>query len=201
MTTHFPAGFTSARRVQAPVRIEELVYEVGPLDATHLAEAEAYTADPHTMGVTNPTLKHIRQSHHKLAQFLSMGMEQTRAAALSNYSPARVSILLSDPAFQDLVAHYKGIVHDEFADFVSAASVLSMDFLQHLQATLDENPEKITPQLAMEAVKLLADRSGNAPTSKTLNVNVNMGMGDRIKASRERAALAYLNEQAASGEQ
>jgi hypothetical protein len=90
------------------------------------------------------------------------------------------------------VAHYKGVVDDEFQDFTSAAAALSMDMLGALQEMLDEAPEKFGPGHLMDAIKLLADRTGHAPVTKNLNLNVNLGLGDRLRAARERADAADL---------
>jgi len=79
-------------------------------------------------------------------------------------------------------------------EFVSAAKELSLDFLGKLQKDLDESPEKFTPQLTLEAIRNLAERTGHAPVSKTVNVNVNAEFGDRLAAARRRVTEAQFRD-------
>lgn len=168
-----------------------LVEGWGPLTQEHVAaEREWREAGAPSIDQGVPSLKHIRASHHRLAQLLAVGTPQITAAALCNYSPIRVSILAGDPAFQELMAHYQGNVKESWADFVEASATLSVDMLQELQRRLDETPEGFTHTHLMEGIKLLADRSGHAPVSRNLNVNVNADLGDRLEAARRRLALA-----------
>lgn len=136
-----------------------------------------------------PTIRALRSTHHRLAKLLSGGGVQiTTAARLCGYSPSRVQQLSVDPAFQELVAHYKEEVDEEWREFVAAASDLSLDFLQLLQERLDENPDTFTAGMALEAIKTLADRSGNAPVSRSVNVNVVADFGDRLNRAKARQA-------------
>jgi hypothetical protein len=176
------------------VPYSEIVYGHGPLDATHVAALTAHIESGESLGeagALNP-LKIIRHTHHRLAQYLSMGMDETKAARLCNYDSQYVSRLKSDPAFADLLAHYAAEVHEEFTDFVTAASDLSLDMLGQLRHVLETAPERVTPRDLMEGIKLLADRTGHAPVAKSVNVNVNTGLGDRLRTARERATQAYL---------
>lgn len=183
-------GFAAATP-RIPIRIEELVTEHGDLTAEHAEAAARQVESPKPLGVGMNPLKAIRHTHHRLAQLLAVGVDETVAAKLCNYGLSRVSILKSDPAFVELLAYYAGNVEDKWGDFVSTAANLSMDMLQELQARLDESPGEFTPSSLMEAIKLLADRSGHAPVQKSLNVNIHAGLGDRIRTARERAAEDY----------
>lgn len=184
---HFPEGFgVRGRRALNP---SALVTESGPLTEAHLAIAEEHEASGSNLGSGDSVydLKAVRNTHHRLAQFLAAGMDETRAAKLCNYTPSRVSVLKASPAFRDLLDYYASTVEDEWADFITAAADLSVDLLGRLQQILDETPEKLTAREVMEAIKLTRDYSGNAPVAKSLNVNVNAGLGDRLRAARERA--------------
>lgn len=185
----FPAGYLTGRgRRQVP--LHEIIINSGPLTEEHVASAQALIASGDPLGVQTPTIKSIRNTHHRLAQLLAGGMDEVQAALLCNYSVNRVSILKSDPAFKELLAYYARNVAVEFQDFVSAAAALSEDVVHRLQQIMDEEPEKLSPSTLIEMGKFLADRSGNAPVTRTHNVNVNIGMGDRIRAARLRAEEA-----------
>ena len=165
---------------------EELVTEYFPLDQTHIDAAAAHLAAGATLGVEPVTLKELRHTHHRLAQLLATGVDEGVAAKLCNYSVSRISMFKADPAFKELLAYYAGNVEERWGDFVSTAANLSLDLLQHLQQQLDEHPERFSLAETREAIKLLADRSGHAPISKTVNLNVNADLGSKLDAARAR---------------
>lgn len=185
----FPRGYLEGKgRRQVP--LHEIITDSGPLTEEHVAAAQALIESGDPLGVVPQRLTAIRNTHHRLAQFLAGGMDEVRAAVLCNYSTSRVSILKNDPAFKELLAYYANRVEEEFGDFVSAAAGLGLDALQELQERLSDKPETFTNQALLELVKTTADRSGNAPVTRTHNVNVNVNMGDKLRAARERAAEA-----------
>ena len=186
-TLSFPAAYTSARAPRTPPG--DLIHGVSPLTAEDLAAAQAYMESGARLQPSadyQPPLAQIRNTHHRLAQLLAIGTDETIAAKLCNYSVSRVSILKADPAFRELLSHYESERDDQWADFVSVAANLSLDFLQHLQEQLDTTPEKFTPALAMDAIKLLADRTGHAPVQKSVQLNVNVDMASRLRAAQAR---------------
>ena len=123
-----------------------------------------------------------------MAQLLAQGMAEGMVSKLCNVSLSRISILKNDPAFAELLTYYAESRDEAFADFFTAAADLSIDAVGRLREILDETPEKLTPRDLMELVKTLADRSGNAPIAKNVNLNVNTGMGDKLREARQRAA-------------
>jgi hypothetical protein len=72
-----------------------------------------------------------------------------------------------------------------------ARTSLAISTVNRLQDLVDED-EELSPSVLLEIGKFAADRSGNAPVTKSLNVNVNHQFGDKLKAARERAAQAAL---------
>lgn len=181
----FPANFGRAGQDRV-VNPQELVLEVSELTEEHVAAAHAHLAAGAPSLGTEMSLKSIRATHHRLAQVLALGMDETKAARLCNYDKSRVSQLKRDPAFAELMAYYSTNVEVEMMEFVSAAKELTLDFLGKLQQDLDETPEKFTPHLTLEAIKVLADRTGHAPVQKSIAVNVNADVGSRLNAAKER---------------
>jgi hypothetical protein len=189
MATHFPEGL-GGKRPRVPV--EEIFLSVEPLTSEDIEVYKKQMQSGQPLGVTAVDIKALRHTHHRLAQMLAVGVDETVAAKLCNYSISRVSILKADPAFAELLAHYSDEVKEEWADFVGTAADLSMDFLQELQKRLDENPEQFSISALNEVLKTLADRTGHAPVTKTQNVNVNLNLGDKLRMARERANAAYI---------
>lgn len=192
-----PAFATKAR---PPVPLHEVVTSTGPLDASHVDAMNALLDSGTPVGASSfdpngaNTIKALRHTHHRLAQMLAGGMDETVAATLCNYTLARVCQLKANPAFQELLAYYKNTVDVAFMDFATASAELGKDFLMRLQEVLDETPEKFSPAQLLEAYRLIADRTGHAPVAKSVNVNVNHGIGDKLRLSRERAVQAYITD-------
>lgn len=119
-------------------------------------------------------------------------MSNTEAALVTGYDPSRISILKGDPSFQALLADYRTLADGAQADFFARSSMLSISVVNRLQDIVDDD-EDLSPSTLLEIGKFSADRSGNAPVTKNLNVNVNHQFGDKLKAARERAAQAALS--------
>lgn len=185
-------AFPSIHSGRPRVPREQLVLESGPLTREHVTAALDHEASGSPMDITKPGLKSIRPNHHRLAQLLAQGMEDTKAAVLCNYSPGRVLQLKAEPAFANLIDYYRGSVAEEWQDFVSAAANLSMDFVHRLHEMLEENPAQFSPSQVLESIKTLADRSGNAPVNKNQNINLNVNLGDRLASARKRANALLL---------
>ncbi len=184
--TVMPGAFMARGRARTN-GTDNLIEDIGQLGPEHVEAAAQWLADGKpSLGTTPTDLKAIRHTHHRLAQLLAGGMKDFQAARLCNYSPGRVTDLRNDPAFAELMAYYKDYVDEEFKDFVSTASALSMDVLGRVQEMLDLTPEKFTPTIAIEALRVIAPLGGHAPVSKSINLNVNADLADRLSAARRR---------------
>ncbi len=172
-----------APRTQGRAQVEVTSAYVRDLQADDLA---LLTVE---RGVQAPSLKRIRDTHHALARALAGGMKDIEIAALYSYSQSRISILKADPAFQHLVEMYRDKVDVAFQATAERMSGLAGDFVAELNERLEADPEGMSNSFVLEAVKVLADRTGNGPQTKNLNVNVNVDLASRLKAARERAGL------------
>lgn len=180
-----PGGYLATKQ-RKMADITELVTDYGPLTQEHISAAEAFIASDEVLGVRGAQPKAMRATHHRAAQLLAVGTDEIIVARLCNYHTQYISTLRQTPAFQELETYYKNHVVEEWADFVAASAGLSMNALGELQARLEEDPKSFTPNQLMELLKTTADRSGNAPMTKSVNINVNAGLGDRLDAARER---------------
>lgn len=170
--------------VQTGLR-KEMVVETGALTSEELFEGRSREA---ALGVTNNPIRAIRYSHHKLAQCIASGLSVPLTAALCNYAPGRIYTLMDSPAFAELVSFYRSEEAVAIAEFADAAKSLSMDMIHLLQEKVDEHPEQFSPSMLGELIKVVADRSGNAPLNRTQNVHMHVDMGASLRAARERAA-------------
>lgn len=137
-------------------------------------------------GVQKPLpLKRVAARHHALARLLAMGHKPGEAGILCGYTASRVSILQSDPAFQDLQTHYANAVEEKFLDTADKLANLSSDFADELQDRMDTNPSQFTTDEVFKGLALTADRSGHGPSQKS-EVSVKIGLGDRMQAAAKR---------------
>lgn len=110
---------------------------------------------PDSLGTSPIPIQQLRASHHQLAQILSQGVSDAEAALITGYSPVRISILKSMPAFADLMATYKDLRERTFADTLERMRTLGLSTLDELQERLESNPEKWTNRELMEMADLL----------------------------------------------
>lgn len=156
----------------------EVLGELTEVDMTLLAEEKGSRA---------PALKRLSERHHALARHLASGMKIGEAAAVCGYDISRVSILKDDPAFQELIAFYGEQVDAQYAGLHEVLAGMSLDAALILRERMEDSPEKIKVAELLEISKMGADRTGHGPSS-TQQVNVNVGIGERLEAARKRVA-------------
>lgn len=142
-----------------------------------------------TKGVFTPTVKKLRDRHHSLARALVDCESQTEAAIRAGYSVSRVSILLQDPSFKELVEFYRANKQLAYKEFHAQLSHLAGTAAEELLERLEDDPEKFDQKELLEIVKVTADRTGYGPQSKNLNVNVNVDLAERLARAREQAKM------------
>jgi hypothetical protein len=140
-------------------------------------------------GVEAPKIVELRERHHALARLIAEGRKPGEAAVLCRYSQSRMSVLLADPAFQELVRHYTEMVNEEFVDFQAKLSELALDAAHILQSRMEDRPDDLSDALVLQIVQVGADRTGHGPTQKT-DVNIKVGLAERFASARERIARA-----------
>ena len=134
-----------------------------------------------------PALTKLRERHHTLAKMLAQGSPEQDAAVACGYSLSRVSILKTDQSFRDLVAFYRQGVVERYYDMHEAAAALGRDAIEELHERLEEAPEDFSIPQLMTLTSTMMDRVGHGPSSST-NVNVNIGLADKLEAARRRIA-------------
>ena len=108
-----PAGIRVKGRAKVPVKAE-IARDLTPADLA-LLEVQRDTKPSR--------LLRLRDSHHRLAQVLAVGATPGEAGAQTGYSQSRISILLADKSFQDLVEVYRRTsaeLRAEYADMATA---------------------------------------------------------------------------------
>ena len=137
------------------------------------------------------TIKKIRERHHALAKALVQGVKPGDAALMTGFSASRVSILQGDPTFIELLAFYRNEASERFYGAQENMQALSQDAVDELRDRLEENPEEISVNQLLDLAKFGMDRTGHGPSTKQ-EVNVRVGLAERLEAARNRAAASKM---------
>lgn len=133
-------------------------------------------------------LTRLRDSHHQVAKLIAAGLRTQDVSRMTGYSISRLSWLQSqDPSFKELVEFYRQDRRDVEVDVEARLRTVALDAVQHFHETMLENPDAITPALALEASKVFLDRSGYAPVTKSVNKNLNLNIGARFDKAAEKS--------------
>ena len=106
-----------------------------------------------------PSLKALRYNHHLLAKAVASGKSLLECSNLSGLTPARISTLKNDPAFQELVSFYAEELHEVYVDVHERMAALGTSVLEELQERFEEAPDKFTKRELMDLFTTMADRS------------------------------------------
>lgn len=155
----------------------------GPVLEAHVAFLEADRPERKT-----PALKRISDRHHSLARSIASGMPQGQAAAIHGYNYAHTSVLMSDPAFRELVDVYRSQINMEMNSLHSKLAMVAGSALNQLQDRLEE--EDLPVNQLLNIAQMGADRVGAGPSSTNVQVNIHANLADRMRAARERAMRA-----------
>jgi hypothetical protein len=139
------------------------------------------------------SLQTLRDTHHRVARAVAAGLRGDEIAATTGYSYQRVSILKSDPAFMELVAHYRAILTAEWAseadpviDYMRTNSLKAQAMISDkLDAAMEANEFLPTRDL-LGIAEFGADRTGYGKVNK--NVNINVDFAKQLEEARQRSA-------------
>jgi len=138
-----------------------------------------------------PQLQTIRDTHHKIARAVASGLNSNEVAALCGISVNRVGVLRSDPAFKELVAHYRAIITADWAeaadpvtDYLRANALKAQAMLSDKLDAAAEKDEFLPTRDLLGIAELGLDRTGYGKVNK--NVNVNVDFAARLEDARKR---------------
>lgn len=141
------------------------------------------------------TLKSLSDKHHRIARAVATGLSNIDVAAICGITATRVSMLKADPAFTELVAHYRGVVTADFVQSTDSylevllANKLKAEVMlgDKLDAAIDGDEFLPTRDL-MAISRDAADRTGHGKVQTNMNVNVDFA--SKLEAARRRSAGA-----------
>lgn len=123
----------------------------------------------------------MRHTHHALARLIASGKPVNEAAAITGHSFQRAYDLnAGDPAFRELVAHYKATVNQQFMDTAARLAMLGIATIEELMERLETGAAKFTNRELFELAKVTgasaesqqgARRSSGTGSGVTVNVS------------------------------
>lgn len=140
-------------------------------------------------------IERFRDPHHRLARLIAAGLSNGEIAGRTGMSHSRISQHRNSPAFEDLIAKYRGKVdaafereQDEYAK-LATGNMLKAESM--LAEKLEEHEENGTLPPVRELIAIsrdAADRFGYG--KRQTNLNVNADFASMLEAARKRSAGA-----------
>ena len=122
-------------------------------------------------------VKAFKDSHHLVARLFAAGLRPGEVAERAGYSGNRISTLLADPSFQNLISEYRreeniafALTRDDYYDRATRARNIALRLVEDKLADVD--PDDVTIRELMGIHDSLADRTGYGKRSTQVNVNV-----------------------------
>lgn len=117
-------------------KVPTLVRQLTAADIASLAHAK-----PVAKAAPNLIVK-LRHAHHTLARLVAEGKDRIECSAITGYGVQYVTDLQKDPAFAELVAHYKEQIGTKYLDVHERLATLGVLAIEELQERLTD-PEKV----------------------------------------------------------
>lgn len=134
------------RKPSAPLDMEV----VRPL----VPEDLAAIANPPAIAGALPTVKALRHSHHRLAQLIAEGKPQVEVCRVTGYSASYLSILKTDPAFEELIQYYAEQRQLATVDSMERLRLLGIDATEKLHEQLHDETQTWSKRELMELVDM-----------------------------------------------
>src|SRR6201999_2503485 len=131
----------------------------------------------------------------RVARAVAAGLPLTTISALCGISCNRISVLNQDPAFQELVAHYRALVtadHFEALDtvneYLGSVRTKALAMLEDKIDSVADAGEFMPTRDLVSIAELGLDRPGYGKMNKNLNVNVDFAA--QLESARRRSSRA-----------
>jgi hypothetical protein len=118
-----------------------------------------------------PSVVKIRARHHTIARLVAEGRRANEVAAIVGCGASHVHTLNADPAFQDLVEHYRTQVTEIYLGAHVKLAHLADQAVGELQERLEAAPKTFGNRELKEIAEMALDRTGFAPKGASGGVN------------------------------
>lgn len=158
-----------------------------------LTEADLQSLREKSVG--SARIANLKDSHHMVARYMALGLSLGEVAESTGYSYARIAVLSTDPAVQQLVSKYREIVTDRVFDAAAELTKLSVANMakiermksDRLDSADEEGGSPIPFKELITAGADYMDRFGPIKKSATHNTNVNIDFAANLEAAIARS--------------
>lgn len=140
-------------------------------------------------------LQTLRDTHHRIARAIAAGLPTKEITETCGTSYQRLWMLQKDPAFVELIAHYRAIITAEYAatadpviEYMATNALKAQAMLSDKLDAAAEANEFLPTRDLLGIAELGLDRTGYGKVNK--NVNVNVDFAAHLEAARRRASAA-----------
>lgn len=138
-----------------------------------LSEADLpYILSPPKTVSTGLSIMNIRERHHSAARLFAEGRTNNEVAAITGYTPARLSSFKTSPDFMDLVRSYAAQKEMIFLDVHARKAELASTVISELQDRLEDSPKTFSNRELSELLKVAADQGEATKTPPSIAVNI-----------------------------
>lgn len=128
-----------------------------------------------------PAMQRARTTHHLAAREVAKGQSDVQVSEIVGYTPMRIAQLRADPAFQELVAHYR-ITEGVGQEFVQRRLLaMGLALTEELMDRMERQPEKFSLEELRRWTETLLDRSGHGRQLKLDSRSLTVTVIDQIK--------------------
>jgi hypothetical protein len=112
-------------------------------------------------------------------------MKHWEAALICGYTPQNITVLMRDPTFTELIRSYQEARDKEYRNVHKQMAGMLIDIMDSLEDDLEQGD--LSPGQKLEAMKLIADRTGLGPaTTSTHKHEHTFNVAGRVHAARKR---------------
>jgi hypothetical protein len=154
-------------------------------------------ADLTVLTIKRPTnsIQNLRDNHHRIARAMASGLSNGDIASACGISYGRVHQFRNDPAFMELVAHYRAMITSEWlkevdpvVELLASVRTKSLAMIEAKIEHAEANEEFLPSRDLATFAELGLDRTGYGKVNK--NVNVNVDFAAALEKARSRSASA-----------
>lgn len=171
------------------------VIESRPLTREDLAVLLDKPRGPDPTRAGSGAIARLREPHHRLARMVAAGLRTQEIVERGGYSQGRLTTLMKDPAFQELVAGYREKVdaafereQEAFVELATRNMITAERMLMEKLEIADEDGTLPSIRELMSIRSDSADRLGYGKRNMNLNVNVDFAARMEQAIARSRGA-------------
>ena len=135
-------------------------------------------------------VKLFRHSHHCIAAMFAAGLTCREVENRTGFSQHRLTVLLGDPTFNQLIEHYSVQALESLRDEAMEYYTVRANNALHAEYMIADHLDKAEAEDSPLKIRELLQISGNFSKSLPKEVNLNVSFGDKLDAARTRMSRA-----------